>query len=261
MDPARFAQRQGCSGRGARHGRRGARRVSRVGVSRRSGAAGGSRGTSRPRARVGGRAGDRRRRAPDHAHHRHGAGRARLVHADIHRPIRDPRPAGRRWHGHRVPRGADPSDSPRGGPETDPPRPGHRAHHRALRDRAADAGADGSPPHRPGARRGRERRRPAVLRDGAGRRACRSRATADDHRLDTRARLESVPGRVPGRAARASEGDHPSRSEAVERAGARGRRRAGAEDHRLRHRQGHRRAATTPAVDRGGPRHGHAANT
>ena len=54
----------------------------------------------------------------------------------------------------------------------------------------------------------------------------------------------AVRPRLPGGAARASEGDHPPRPEALERPGDAPRRRAGAEGHRLRRRQGHRPAAS-----------------
>ena len=54
------------------------------------------------------------------------------------------------------------------------------AGHRPLRGRAAGPGPDGPPQHRPGARRRHHRRRPAVLRHGAG----QGRA---DHRVLRRA--------------------------------------------------------------------------
>ena len=49
---------------------------------------------------------------------------------------------------------------------------------------------------------------------------------------------------LPGRAARPPEGDHPPRPEALEHPGDAPRRRAGAQGHRLRRRQGHRRRAS-----------------
>ena len=56
--------------------------------------------------------------------------------------------------------------------------------------------------------------------------------------LDDRGAAGAVHAGVPGDPARASEGHHPSRHQAVERAGHAARRRAGAEGDRLRHRQG-----------------------
>ena len=84
--------------------------------------------------------------------------------------------------------------------------------------------------------------RPALLRHGAG----QGRA---DHRVLRRAQPDPAraagavhPG-LPGGAARAPEGDHPPRPEAVERPGGPLRRRAGAQGHRLRRGQGDRAAA------------------
>ena len=65
----------------------------------------------------------------------------------------------------------------------------------------------------------------------------------DQNELTTRQRLELFVAGLPGGAARPSEGDHPSRPQALQRAGHALRRRAGPQDHRLRHRQGHPRAA------------------
>ena len=65
----------------------------------------------------------------------------------------------------------------------------------------------------------------------------------DQNRLTTRERLELFIARLPGRAARAPEGHHSPRLQAVERHGDAARRRAGRQGDRLRHRQGTRAAA------------------
>ena len=67
---------------------------------------------------------------------------------------------------------------------------GHAAGHRPLRGRAAGPGADGPPEHRQGLRRRHHRRRPAVLRHGAGQRRARSPSTATSNHLTPRQRLE-----------------------------------------------------------------------
>ena len=65
----------------------------------------------------------------------------------------------------------------------------------------------------------------------------------DQNNLTTRRAPGVVRPGLPGGAARPSEGDHPSRPQALQRDGHALRRRAGAQGHRLRHRQGHRSAA------------------
>ena len=65
----------------------------------------------------------------------------------------------------------------------------------------------------------------------------------DHERLPIPERLELFVLGLPGGAARPSEGDHPPRPEALEHPGDTARRRAGAQDHRLRHRQGGRAVA------------------
>ena len=65
----------------------------------------------------------------------------------------------------------------------------------------------------------------------------------DQNELTTRERLELFVQVCQARASRPSEGDHPSRPQALQRDGHALRRRARPQDHRLRHRQGHRRAA------------------
>ena len=83
-----------------------------------------------------------------------------------------------------------------------------------VRVGASGPGPDGPPPHRPRPRRRHDRRRPPLLRDGAGQRD-------PDHRVLRRPppRHPRPAGVIPpgllGRAARAPEGDHPSRLEAL----------------------------------------------
>ena len=62
--------------------------------------------------------------------------------------------------------------------------------------------------------------------------------------VDPRAARPLRPG-LPGRAARAPEGDHPPRPQALQRPGDAHRRRRRAQGHRLRRRQGHRRQSLT----------------
>ena len=114
---------------------------------------------------------------------------------------------------------------------------------RALRGRAPGAGADGPPEHRQGVRRRRDAGGPAVLRDGVRAGACRSPSTATSTGLTMQERLRVVHAGLRGRAARASEGDHPPRPEAIEHAGGGAERQADAQDHRLRRRQGDGAAA------------------
>ncbi len=61
----------------------------------------------------------------------------------------------------------------------------------------------------------------------------------DQHELTIRERLELFVDRLPGRPTCPSQGDHPSRPQAVQRAGRRKRGRTGSEGHRFRRRQGH----------------------
>ena len=85
---------------------------------------------------------------------------------------------------------------------------------------------------------------PAVLRDGVRRTASRSPSTATSTSSRTAERLELLVRGLRGRPARAPEGHHPPRPQAVEHPGRRlvdGK--AAAEDHRLRNRQGDRAAA------------------
>ncbi len=129
-----------------------------------------------------------------------------------------------------------------GGAEDHQARHGHRPGRGAVRGRAAGAGADGPSQHRQGLRRRGHRVRPAVLRHGAGQRR-------PDHRV-LRPGPAHAPGAagavragLPGDPARAPEGDHPPRRQAVQRAGHDRRRPADTQGDRLRHRQGDRAAA------------------
>ena len=121
---------------------------------------------------------------------------------------------------------------------------GHPAGDRALRGRATGAGADGPPEHRQGLRRRRHRDRPAVLRDGAGRRASRSptycdRAPAHDRRAARAVRRRSATP-CSTRTRRGSSTATSSRATSWSRMHDG---RAAREGHRLRHRQGDRAAA------------------
>jgi serine/threonine protein kinase len=91
-----------------------------------------------------------------------------------------------------------------------------QAGHRPLRGRAAGAGADGPSEHRQGARCRRHRHRPAVLRDGAGQRASRSPKYCDDTACPPRSGW-SCSSRLPGGAARASEGQSSTATSSPER--------------------------------------------
>ena len=89
-----------------------------------------------------------------------------------------------------------------------------------------------------------------VLRDGTGPRHPDHRVLRPEQPARPRAAGTVRPG-LPGRAARAPEGDHPPRHQAVERAGHAARRPAGAQGDRFRRRQGDQ-----PAADREDAVHG-----
>ena len=76
-----------------------------------------------------------------------------------------------------------------------------------------------------------------VLRDGTGPRRPDHRVLRPEPPAAARA-AGAVHRRLPGGAARAPEGDHPPRPQAVQRAGDAARRHAGGQGDRLRHRQG-----------------------
>ena len=101
---------------------------------------------------------------------RRGPGHRRPVHA-----ARSPRRGG---DGHRLPGRADRAGQAAGGAQADQDRHGLAGRAGPVRRRAAGAGPDGPPQHRPRLRRRHHRGRSAVLRDGAGRAACRSPSTA-----------------------------------------------------------------------------------
>ncbi len=130
--------------------------------------------------------------------------------------------------------GADPAP---GRAEDRQARHGHAGVRRPLRIGTPGPGDDGSSVHREGLRRRRLRARPALLRDGV-------RRGHPHHGLLRRAPAEPpATARTPrpglrGRPARPPEGDHPPRHQADQRPGDRGRRQAGAQDHRLRRGQG-----------------------
>ena len=110
---------------------------------------------------------------------------------------------------------------PQGGAEDHQAGHGHAAGDRPLRGRAAGAGADGPPEHRQGARRRRDRRRAGPyfvmeLVQGVPITRVLRREPAD-----AAAAAGAVRAGLPGGAARASEGDHPPRPQAVERPGRR----------------------------------------
>ena len=179
---------------------------------------------------------------------RRGPGHRRPVHA-----ARSPRRGG---DGHGLPGRADPTGQAAGGIEADQGRHGLARGAGPVRRRTPGAGLDGSPQHRPRLRRRHHRGRPALLRDGAG-------PGRPDHRVLRPASAPgagpagAVRGRLPGGPARPPEGDHPPRSEALQRPGHRGRRPAHPQGHRLRRRQGDRIPAhrAEPGRHRGDRRH------
>ena len=107
----------------------------------------------------------------------------------------------------------------KGGPQADQGGDGHPRGGGPIRVRAAGPGPDGPPGHRPGVRRRKHAGGPAVLRDGVRAPAFRSPSTATRQRLSTVERLAALRRGLRGRPARAPEGDHPPRSQAVEHPG------------------------------------------
>ena len=87
-----------------------------------------------------------------------------------------------------------------------------------LRGRAAGPGHDGPPEHRQGARRRHHRRRPAVLRHGAGQ-GHAHHPVLRRAQADAPAAAGTVRAGLPGDPARPPEGHHPPRHQAVQRAG------------------------------------------
>ena len=171
------------------------------------GAAGGRR---RPRQPAGPSGGGHSR--GDHRPAYHGEPR----HGD--RPVQAHRADRRGRHGQRLDGPADRAGQAARRRQADQGRHGLPAGHRPLRGRAAGAGPDGPPQHRPRAGRRHHQRWPAVLRHG-------SRQGGAHHPLLRRAPPHAAaaagtvhPG-LPGGAARASEGHHPPRPQALQRAG------------------------------------------
>ena len=121
---------------------------------------------------------------------------------------------------------------------------GYQAGARPLRGRAPGPCHDEPPEHRQGARSRCHLQRAAVFHHGAGQ-------GHSHHRFlrPKAARCPPTPGTVPRcllrRATRPPERGHPPRPQAVERNGHPRRRQAAGEDHRLRHRQGHPKQASS----------------
>ena len=120
--------------------------------------------------------------------------------------------------GTRLPRGADPTGEAEGGAEADPGGDGFGGRAGAIRVGAAGAGPDGPPEHRQGVRRRHDRVRPPLLRHGAG-----QGDPPDDLLRRAPPRPPRPAGAVPpdllGGAARAPEGDHPPRPQALQHPG------------------------------------------
>ena len=85
-----------------------------------------------------------------------------------HRPLQAAGGDRRGRHGDGLPGRAGAAGPPPRGAEGHQARHGHRAGHRPVRGRAPGPGPDGPPQHRQGPRRRHHRRRPALLRHGAG---------------------------------------------------------------------------------------------
>ena len=134
------------------------------------------------------------------------------------RPVQAAAANRRRRHGRRVHGRAARAGPPQGGAQDHQAGHGHAAGDRPLRGRAAGAVADGPSEHRPGARCRHDRKRPAVLRDGAGQGPA-------DHRVlrrtppDAPPAAGAVPAGLPGDPACPPERDHPPRHQAVEHPG------------------------------------------
>ncbi len=111
---------------------------------------------------------------------------------------------------------------------------------------APGAGDDGAPEYRQGPRCRRHRGGPALLRHGAGPRRTDHRVLRPGPTVPARA-VGTPRAGLPGDPARASEGDHSPRHQAVEHPGVAVRRPAGAQGHRFRRGQGDR--ATVDRTD------------
>ena len=111
-----------------------------------------------------------------------------------------------------------------------------------LRGRAAGAGDHGPSPYRQGLGRRRHRIGPAVFRHGAGAGRAHHRVLRPEP-LDATAAAGALHPRLPGHPARASEGHHPPRPEAVQRARLAARHHAGGQGDRFWRGQGTRAGA------------------
>ena len=134
-----------------------------------------------------------------------------------HRPLQAAAADRRRRHGRGVHGRADRADPADRRAEDHQARHGHAAGDRPLRGRAAGRGDDGPSEYRQSARCRHDGQRPAVLRHGAGER----RADHEVLRRKTSAAPRTagaVHAGLPGGAACPSEGHHPSRHQAQQRA-------------------------------------------
>ena len=129
------------------------------------------------------------------------------------RTVHAARSSRRGGDGHRLPGRAIAAGQAAGGAEADQARHGLAHGAGSVRRRTTSSGADGPPQHRPGLRRRRHGGESAVFRDGARQRRL-------DHGL-LRPAPAPAPGpagvvrfRLPGRATRPPERDHPPRPEA-----------------------------------------------
>ena len=136
-----------------------------------------------------------------------------------HRPVQAAAADRRRRHGRRLHGRADAAGQADGGAQDHQARHGLPAGRRPFRGRAAGPGPDGSSEHRPGVRR-RTTERAGHISSWNWSRACRSPNTATST-ADAEAAAGAVHPGLPGDPARAPEGDHPSRHQALQRAGRR----------------------------------------
>ena len=136
----------------------------------------------------------------------------------VDRPVQAHRADRRGRHGQRLDGPADRAGQAPGRRQADQGRHGLPPGHRPLRGRAAGAGPDGPPEHRPRAGRRHHQRWPAVLRHGS-RQGCAHHPLLRRAPPHAAAAAGTVHPGLPGGPARASEGHHPPRLEALQRAG------------------------------------------